>query len=277
MSSADTQPTLPIPEDAVHAAAPAGAPRRRRGWIAWIIGFAIVVVLAVVAWFAGEAIARELVTKTVREQVVTRLSLPADHQIDVEVAGAVLPQLIGGTIGEITVSSDDVPLKGLTGDVTVVAHDVPVRGDAPIGQASATVTVDEEELRTLMASVDGFPAETLTLDEPDVAFTTELSFFGVQVPVAVSLTPTAADGDLVLSPAAIEVAGAEITADRLREQFGVVADVVLKDWTVCLAEYLPAAITVTGVEVVGEQLVADLDVDGAIVSDPALQASGTCV
>ena len=43
-------------------ATPEPARRRRRAW-PWIVAFAIVVGLAVVAWFAGEAIARDVVTE----------------------------------------------------------------------------------------------------------------------------------------------------------------------------------------------------------------------
>ena len=44
-------------------------------------------------------------------------------------------------------------------------------------------------------------------------------------------------------------AGAEITADSLRQQFGRLANVVLRDWTVCLAQYIPAGLTLTTVTV----------------------------
>ena len=54
------------------------------------------------------------------------------------------------------------------------------------------------------------------------------------------------------------------------------ADTVLRDWDVCVAQYLPAGVTLTAVAVEGDQLVADFDVDGAIATDPALRENGTC-
>ena len=51
---------------------------------------------------------------------------------------------------------------------------------------------------------------------------------------------------------------------------------MLRDWTVCVAQYIPAGVTLTDVAVDGQTLVADFDVDGAIVSDPALRENGTC-
>jgi hypothetical protein len=67
-----------------------------------------------------------------------------------------------------------------------------------------------------------------------------------------------------------------VTAEGLREQFGGLADAVLRDWTVCIAEYIPAGLTLTSIAVEGHQVVADFDVDGQIVSDTELQSNGTC-
>ncbi len=41
----------------------------------------------------------------------------------------------------------------------------------------------------------------MTLAAPDLAFTSELSLFGVAIPVGVSVTPGASAGDLTLTPA----------------------------------------------------------------------------
>ncbi|MGN6219994.1 MAG: LmeA family phospholipid-binding protein [Microbacterium sp.] len=276
MSTADSQPTLPLPDGMVSADGPS-EPRRHRVW-PWIVGFAIVAVLAVGAWFAAEAIARQIVTGVVQDQVRTQLSLPADQQIDVEIAGAVLPQLIGGTLDDLTVSSDDVPLgdTGVTGDVTVTARGIPVRGEPTLSGATAEVALDEQQLQTLLASIDGFPADTVGLAAPNVTMTLDLTLFGVQIPIGVALTPSAADGDIVLTPASFQLGQSEVGADALRAQFGDLADTVLRDWNVCIADRLPAGATLTGVEVDGSRLVADFDVDGRIATDPALQQDGTC-
>lgn len=269
MSHGDTAPTVPLP-DGGHDVAP-----RRRVW-PWLLAFGIVVVLAVVAWFVAEAIARDLVSRTVQEEIRQRLSLPAGHEVDVDVQGVVIPQLIGGTLGQVTASSEDVPVGSFEGDVTVTATDVPLREGVDMGGATATVSLDAAQLQALLSTIDGIPADTVALDEPEVTMSTELQVFGVGFPVGVSLTPSVADGDLVLTPTSFELAGARIDAAALSEQFGAVADVVVRDWSVCLAQYLPAGVTVTDVHVDGDLLVAEADVDGGIVTDPALQAVGSC-
>jgi len=272
MARGDTQATEPLPEGMVPAQP---APSRRRVW-PWIVAFAIVAVLAVAAWFAAEAIARQIVTGVVREQVRTQLSLPADQQIDVEITGAVIPQLISGTIDDITIASDDVTFDGITGDVAVTAHDVAVRGRGEMSGATATVTLDAAQLRTLLASVEGFPADTVGLAAPNITMSMDLQLFGVEIPVGVALTPSAAAGDIVLTPVSLQLGGAEVTAEALRKQFGGLADTVLRDWNVCIAQYLPAGVTLTAVQVTGDVLVADFDVDGGIATDPSLRQKGTC-
>jgi hypothetical protein len=272
MAYGDTQATEPLPDDMLPAPPP---PRRRRAW-PWIVAFAIVAVLAVAAWFAAEAIARQIVTGVVRDQVRTQLALPADQEIDVEIAGAVLPQLIGGSLDELTIASDDVTLGEVTGDVTVIAHDVAVRGSGEMSGATATVSLDQAQLQTLLATIDEFPADTVALDAPNVTMSLDLTLFGAAIPVGVALTPSAAEGEIVLTPASLQLGGSEVTADALRDQFGRLSDAVLQDWNVCVAQYLPAGVTLTGVEVDGTLLVADFDVDGAFATDLALQENGTC-
>ncbi|MCR2785319.1 MULTISPECIES: DUF2993 domain-containing protein [unclassified Microbacterium] len=274
----DTHPTQPLPDPAAQwvLSQPDAAPRRRRRWLPWLIAGVIVVVLAIVAWFAAEAIARNLVVTTVRQQIISTLSLPEDQQIDVQLTGAVIPQLIGGSLSSIRIATDDVELGQFAGDVAVEAHDVPVRGDGPISAGRATVTVDQAQLQRLMTAVDGFPVDSLGIAEPDITASMDLMLFGATIPVGLSLTPSADEGQLVLTPSGIRIAGSDITADELRRQFGIVSNAVLRDWPVCIAEHLPAGLTLTDVTVDGDVLRARFDIADAILVDPALQADGTC-
>lgn len=275
--SADSQPTQPLPDPGAQwvLSSPTASPRRRRRW-PWIVALIVVVALAVGAWFAGDAIARSIVKQTIREQAITQLSLPADQQIDVELDGAVLLGLIVGSLPEVRVASDDVPLGQLTADISIVAQDVPVHGGGDWSGAYATATLDEAQLEGLLATLDGFPADTVEIDAPDVAVTFELNALVTKVPVGVALTPRAENGDLVLSPASLRIADAEISAESIVQQFGALASTVVRDWDVCIAQYLPAAVTLTGVRVDPDAVVADFEIDSAILRDTSAQENGTC-
>ncbi|MDN3494570.1 DUF2993 domain-containing protein [Planococcus sp. APC 4015] len=271
MATGDTQPTLPLPDGLVATEQPR---RPRRAW-PWLVAFGIVVLLAVGAWFLGEMIARDLVEKTIRTQITSNLPVPADQEIDVDVPGAIIPQLIGGRLDEVRVAADDIAIDAFAGDIAVEMRDVPIRGGA-VSDASATVTLDEAQLRRLMAQVDGFPSDALGIDSSFVTASMELSLFGASIPIGFSLTPSADEGELVLTPESLQVAGADVTVDELRRQFGVLSNAVLRDWPVCVAQYLPAGLALDTVDVVGDDLVARFSIADTILTDPALRTRGTC-
>jgi hypothetical protein len=247
----------------------------RKPW-PWIAGLAGVAVVAVVAWFAGEWIATQIVTSTVRQQVIEQLALPADQQVNVAVEEPMIPQLIKGSIDDIRVTSQDVTIDSFTGDVAVHATGVPTRGDGDIASASATVSMDQKQLQTLLSTIDGFPAETVGLADPNVTMSKDVSFLGATIPLGIGLTPSAKNGELVLSPDYVKVAGAQLSAADVSTRFGKVADAVIHDYPVCIAKYLPVGMKLTQVAVTGDQVVAHFDIDGAIIHDKALQQKGTC-
>lgn len=273
----DQHPTQPLPDPGARwvlsTDAAATRPRRRR-W-PWLVALLVVIALAVAAWFAGEYIARSIVERTIREQVTRQLDLPVDQQIDIDIPGPLLPQLIVGSLGQVSISSQDVPLQGITGDVTVSAQGVNIH-DGDWSGGHATVTLDQSQLQTLLANVPDFPASTVVIDAPDLAAEFSLQLFTVEIPVGVALTPSASGGDIVLTPASLRLGGAEVTADALRQQFGALASTVLRDWDVCIADRLPKAVELTGVTVAREQVVADFEIDSAITRDGAAQEKGTC-
>lgn len=273
MTAGDTQPTTPLPEWA-YVDEPA-TKRSRAGWV-WLVGILIVVALAIAAWFIGEAIARDVVTKTIRDTFITELSLPADQQVDVGVEGAVLPQVVAGTLTEVTLASENVTFGEITGDVTLDATGIAIRGETGAETASGTLSLDTAQLQTLLSNVDGFPVESVGLDEPDVTVSTELSVFGAAVPIGIALTPSAADGDLVLTPSALTLGGADIDAADLADRLGGLADGIVRDWDVCIARYIPAGVTLTSVAVEGDRINAAVDIDPAIIDDQALLENGTC-
>ena len=90
------------------------------------------------------------------------------------------------------------------------------------------------------------------------------------------LTPSAVDGEIVLSPQSLQLAGAEISAAALRDQFGSVADAVVRDWPVCIAQYLPAGLTLTGMSVDGDMVAGEFAVARDVLTNPAQLENGTC-
>lgn len=261
-------PTLVIPGSAT-GQEPARPKRRRWPWVVLIV----VIVLAVLA-VAAELIARAVLPGVVRSIVVEQLDLPADQQLDVETQGLVLPQLIGGTLDTLRLSTDSVTLEGITGAADVTATGVPLRG-GDLGGATGTIRIDQAEFTSLLEGTE-LPIEEVEFDAPNATVSGSIAVFGATVPLSLTLTPGAVDGDLELTPVAASIGGLDIDLDQVGSTLGSLGQGLTEPQRVCIADQLPAGLTLTGLEIVDGTAVIDLDVDGAIVSDTSLQEPGVC-
>ena len=263
-------PTLVIPGSAGDASAATARPRRRRWpWVVLIVA-AVLAVLVV----AAELIARAVLPGVVRSIVIEQLDLPADQQLDVETEGLVLPQLLGGSLDTLRLSTDAVTLEGITGAVDVTASDVPLRG-GDLGGADGTIRIDQDEFTSLLSGTD-LPVDAVEFAAPNATVSGSVPVFGIDVPLSLTLTPGAVDGDLELTPVAASVGGLDIDLGDVGSSLGSVGEGLTQPQRVCIADQLPAGLTLTGLEIVDGAAVIDIDVDGAIVTDESLQEKGTC-
>lgn len=251
------------------AAAPAR--RRRRRW-PWVVLTIVVIVAALTA--AAELVARAVLPGMVRGAVIERLDLPADQQLDVAAEGLLVPQLAAGRLDRLRLSTDAVAFGGVTAAVDVVADGVPLRG-GELGAAAGVIRVDEAQLGSLLAASD-LPVDEVALDERDLTVRGSVQVLGVTLPVGVTVTPGAQEGDLLLTPVAVQVNGTDVELGELANRFGSLGSRITGPQRICIADQLPAGLTVSDVAVAGHELVVDVDVDGAIATDRALQENGSC-
>ncbi|WP_407360740.1 DUF2993 domain-containing protein [Microbacterium sp. LBN7] len=264
-------PTLVIPGSDAPAEADAERPTRRRRW-PWVL--LIVVVLLALLVVAAEFIARSILPGIVRSIVIEQLDLPADQQLDVDAEGVLLPQLIGGRLETLHLSTDAVTLEGITGAADVTATGIPLRG-GDLGGASGTIRIDQAEFTTLLAGTD-LPVESVVFDAPNATLGGSFTVFGAAVPLTLTLTPGAAEGDLELTPVGLSIGGLDVDVDGVGSMLGSVGDSLTRTQRICIADQLPAGLTLTGLAIVGSEAVIDIDVDGAIATDPALLEKGVC-
>lgn len=266
--AADSEhPTLVIPGEGTDAP----TPRRRKRW-PWVI--AIVLIVLAVLVVAAEFIARAVLPGVVRSIVIEQLDLPADQQLDVQADGILLPQLIGGRLDDLHLSTDSVTLEGITGAVDVTAQGVPLRGGELAG-ATGTIRVDESQFTTLLADTD-LPVDTVAFDAPNATVSGSVSVLGVAIPISLTVEPGVADGDLELTPVGLTVGGLEIDAEQVGSSLGALGADLTQTQRVCIADQLPAGLTLTSLEIDGSAAVIDVDVDGAITTDESLQQPGVC-
>lgn len=273
----DDHPTLPYPEaDREHPTLvipgeERPAPRRRRRW-PWVLLIILVVLAALVV--AAEFLARAILPGVVRSIVIEQADLPADQQLEVDADGILLPQLIGGTLDSLHLSSDSVTWEGVTGAVDVTATGVPLRGGDLAG-VSGTIRIDETEFTTLLAGSE-IPGDEVVFTEPDVTVSGEVQVLGIGVPISLTVTPGASDGDLLLTPQGVTIGGIAVEAAQLQQMLGAFGVDLTEPQSVCIADQLPAGVTITGLSIQGSAAIIDVDVDGAIGSDTSLQDPGTC-
>lgn len=246
-----------------------GKPRARWPWVLLLI---LVVLAALVV--AAEFLARSILPGVVRGIVVDRLELPADQQLEVEVDGLLLPQLLSGRLDELQLSSESVTLGGVTGAVDVTATGVPLRG-GDLTEAQGTVRINQDQFTALVAGSD-VPIDEVTFAEPDVTASGSISVLGMAIPVALTVTPSADAGELVLTPVELRVAGLALNAAQIEDRFGGAAAQLTQPQRICIAEHLPAGLTVTALSISGATAVIDIEADGAIITDETLQKNGIC-
>lgn len=258
-------PTLVIPRDSE------AAPARRRRW-PWVV-LVLIVILAGLA-VAGEFLARAVLPGIVRTAVIEQLDLPTDQQLDVEASGLLLPQLLIGRLDELRLSTDQVTMGGVTGAVDVTAIGVPLRG-GDLTRANGTVRIDQDQFSGLLAASD-LPIESVTLEAPNATVSGSIEFFGIPIPITLTIAPGVESGDLLLTPLSLVVGGVTLDADDVAARFGSLGAQFTEPQRLCIADQLPAGLTVTGIAIDGTAVVVDVDVNGAIVSDETLQENGTC-
>lgn len=253
------------------------SPRRRRRGLIAVVVVAVVLVLLVVAAVVGDALARRAVADTAAASIRDALSLPADHPVEVDVAGwAVLPQLVSGTLDRLDVRSDDVAFGELNGDIDVTLEGVPASGTGALDSGTATVALDPASVTSLVSARSEVPIDSVTLDAPLVRVNTSVEVLGLSLAAGVGIELGAADGAIELTPSEVTVAGTTLTAADVEQRFGGVADGLLGPRSVCIADSVPQGLTLTGVQVAAESLNADFALAPTFLSDPEQQENGVC-
>lgn len=260
-------PTLVIPRDAG-----VEPPKRRRARWPWVLLTVVLILAALVV--AAEFIARAVLPGIVRGIVIEQLELPADQKLDVDATGILLPQLIGGRLEELHLSTESVTIGGVTGAADVTATGIPLRG-GDLTDARGTVRIDADQFTALVAASD-LPIDSVAFAEPDVTVSGSVPVLGFSLPVALTVTPGADAGELLLTPVSLQVAGATLDAQQIADRFGSIAEQLTETQRICIADQLPAGLTMTDLAVDGDEVVVDVQVNGAIVTDETLRENGVC-
>lgn len=273
------QPTVPVePVGTVVIEAPAPQTRRRR-WIGVLVALVILVVLLVVGFVAADAYAKAYAENYVRERIVEVLKLDPASEVVVDLGtGSVLLQAARGALDEVTVNVGTITFGDVSGRARITATGVPLDSSKPVDTLGIQVTVSEENVKKLSGFMSGTELTSIGIENELIRIGTEFTVLFFTIPVSVDLDPTARDGGITFDPVTILLGDEEISVADLRAspQFRALAGDLLASRDFCVASFLPQALTIDTVDIVGTDLVLGIEGDGTALSDPALSRLGAC-
>lgn len=275
--STEILPVVPEPQPAAEDVAP---PRRkRRGWIVALVIVGVLLVLAVVGFFIADAVAKSYARDYVRERIVQVLGLPEDARVDVDLGGgSILLQAVAGRIDTVDIDVPEISFGALVGSAELSASGVPLDQNAPVETLAIRFLVDEDDVAALAGNLSGLELSGVELEAPAIVVASAFNVFGLELPIGMSIVPSAADGQLVFTPSGISIGEQELSADEVRANplFSALAGPLLAQQSFCVADQLPSALTLTEARIVGQQLRLDIRGDGAALGGPGLSTPGTC-
>ena len=270
------EPVAPVAEPEVLVVA---APKRRRRW-PWVLGGILVVlaILLTIAFFIADAYAKDYARDYIKQRIVAVLGIEDASQVKVDVgSGSVLLQALAGKLNEVDIDAGTVTFGTLTGDATVHAQGVPLDANAATEKLDVTFSVAEDQIIGIVGTnLSSLPIDSITLEAPEIVVKATVPVFIFQIPVGMGLEPSAEDGQIVLTPAHIQLFDEEYTADQASEQLGDFAAQLLAKQRICVNESLPVALTIVDVDVVKKDLIVKINGDGVVLGGTDLSTPGTC-
>lgn len=255
-------------------------PPRKKRRFGWLIAIVVVAAVLVVGFFVGDHFARQYATDLIRERIIEVLKLDKNTEIAVGLgSGSILLQAISGSVNDVTVDIPELELGEISAGASVTAAGVPLDMSKPVEKLGITVTVTEEQAQKLKTFLSGIDLTSIELGSGVISVGTDFDVFGLlKVPVSVDLAPSATEGGIAFDPETIVLDGNPISVQDLRDNplVSALAGQLLASRTFCVAEYLPQALTLTDVDVVGETLVLKINGDGTALGGPEISTMGAC-
>lgn len=231
--------------------------RKKRQGVRSFLAVVIALGLLAGAGYLGDKVVRSQIESRVETAVLEELP-ELDADLDAGLGGRfATPQLISGTLSELTLTAPSATVDGLTiNDVTVVVSGVPIRGSGSIEALHATGTVPVETVLTAIQRRVDLPdgVELRLLDGEIAAVATVL---GVEMAAFVVLVP--APRAITIDVDRLELGGVTVSASDIPIDLSALLGTVAVD-----LEMLPEGIELT--ELAVTQTGIDLVLEGTDVS-----------
>ncbi|MBX0301679.1 DUF2993 domain-containing protein [Cryobacterium sp. 1639] len=255
--------------------------RRRRGRGLIITG--VLLVALVGAFFVADTVLRGYAEDRAQAEIADRLPENVTGDVAVEIGGfSVIAQYLTGSFDAVRLVAPALTIDGATVAVDIRAADVPTDTSQPIGNVTGSIDLDEAALNTLLQSggqsdSSGGPiqagATELKLADNAVTYAGSVSLFGFEVGYQATAAPSTTAEALVLTPTSAELSSGAGSIDASN-----VLDLILGEQpvTICVAQYLPQGVTLTGVDATAARARITLESSTLTLTEQSLTTLGTC-
>ncbi len=222
-------------------------------------------------------VARGYAEGLIQSKVRSALSVSDSTPVDVKVDGtSVLYQLATGSLERVDVDLPKASIGELTGSAKLTVRGIPVDQTKPIAGGTLVVSTDQAGLRELLKSFSGIPVTSVDLVDGAVRLGGSFDIFGVKIPVKVTLTPGAKNGQLTLTPKSFEVNGSTFTAAQLSKTFGALASGLTGTQSLCIATMLPRPLHLQSLVITGTTVTVSGSIAPVVLNEQAFTTKGTC-
>jgi hypothetical protein len=248
--------------------------------IGTIVMLGILVGLIFGAVYAANSLSKDAVTGLLAGKLQTAFGATDEEQVHIEFgSGLFIIQAIKGTLEDVEITIDDAVVGPLTGDLSISAKGVPVDQSGPADTIDVSVLLNEENVQAISGKFNPDRKVTLTVADGVISAKSSISSPGGSVPIVVNYAPSAEKGKLVLRPQTIVVgkSAKEYTVEEFRaSSYGTVGRALSKKRTVCVANLLPAALTLSDATATANGFTLGASGSKVQLSGAALTAPGTC-
>jgi hypothetical protein len=239
----------------------------------------VIVIVLVAGFFVADYFAKKYATDYVRTQVASSLGLPSTAPVSVDLgSGSILLQAATGAIDHVKVDVNPIVLDGLSGSATLTATGVPLSQTTPVKTLEVTVSVPTTTITTAIARVPALESlkPVVTMSGTHVVVTGTLLVFGFPQAIGATLTPVVTGGEPGFTINTASLDGATVSAAVLNRYLPGLTALLESGTSLCIANDLPKAFTLTGIAVQGQSLVSTFAGNGVELNGAALAQKGTC-
>ncbi|MGG7307310.1 LmeA family phospholipid-binding protein [Curtobacterium sp. AB451] len=243
-------------------------PRKRRRWPVVLV---VVVVVLAALLVVAEFVLRGVVDRIIAQQVEQSLPSGATGEVQAHATGIVIPQLLGGRLDEVEISSEKLTIDGIPLAADVTAHDVPVDGKGAVRDVDGNVRLAASSVKDLAKYSPLF--DRLSLVDGGVELSGTTAVLGYDITYAAKGDVAAQDDGkgITITPKTVR-----ITNSSLGLKVDSIPGVTNVPVEVCTARFLPSQLRVRSLDVTASEATVRVTADSLPLNEAGLQTVGSC-